>query len=417
MNKIKLTGFPPALWMIFLPILLGWMAGCSNNGSTENSSQGPDSASKEAATYTCPMHPQIVKNEPATCPVCGMDLVPFDKNNKEEWLTLGSSQRALANITTQVIDTGEFSAFTRLNGTLAADPTQTAYISARIAGRIENLYVKETGVPVKKGQPLYSIYSEELSTLQQEYLLASAQALSFPGNEKFKQVEKAARQKLLLYGQSASQLEALLTTRAVSPLTTFYAPHSGTVAELSVTEGQYVQEGGAVMLLESYQTLWVEAVIYPAEWNTVKLGQTVKVIIPGYEANPQLMTIRFLAPVLEEGAQLIKIRGAVSNPDLQWQPGLQAIVFLPAATKQKVLSLPAGAVIREGSGAHIWIETGPGVYEPRKVATGLETSGRVEITAGLKAGEKVVVSGAYLLYSEYVLKKGMHPVTGKLPPH
>jgi Cu(I)/Ag(I) efflux system membrane fusion protein len=363
-------------------------------------------------TYTCPMHPQIVQDKPGTCPICGMDLVPFDKNNKEASLTLGASQIALANITTMVVGTGALSNFKQLNGRLVTDPEKTTVISSRVAGRIEVLFVKETGVKVNKGQPLYKIYSEQLASLQQEYLLAAAQVKQFPEDARFQQIEKAARQKLSLYDQSPAQINQLVQTQKVNPYVTYPATESGMVSELSVSEGQYVSEGGAVMRLEGYHQLWVEADVYPAEAAAIKVGQSVKVIVTGWENDPQTMTVQFINPSLQSGSQLMQVRGTIPNPDHRWQPGLQANILLPVKSKGDVLSLPVDAVIRDGKGTHVWIEKGVGKFEPRMVQTGMENFDAVEITKGLAAGDTVVVTGAYLLYSEYILKKGSDPMAG-----
>lgn len=363
-------------------------------------------------TYTCPMHPQIVQNKPGTCPICGMDLVLFDKSNKEASLTLGESQIQLANITTMTVGSAALSDYKQLNGRLATDPEQTAVISSRVQGRIENLFIKETGVKVTKGQPLYRIYSEQLASLQQEYLLAAAQAKHFPEDARFQQIEKAARQKLVLYDQSDRQISQLLQSGKADPYVTYPAGVSGVVAELSVSEGQYVSEGSAVMRLEGYNQLWVEGDVYPAEAAAVRVGQSVKVVVAGWENEPQTMTIAFINPVLQSGSQLMQIRGVVANPDNRWQPGLQANIFLPVKSSDAALSLPVNAVIRDGKGAHVWIETARGKFEPRKVETGMENFDVVEITEGLEDGDKVVVSGAYLLYSEFVLKKGANPLAG-----
>lgn len=363
-------------------------------------------------TYTCPMHPQIVRNQPGTCPICGMDLVPFDKNNVETSLTLGPSQQMLANITTMTIGAGAISNFIRLNARLVTDPEATTYISSRVPGRVETLYVKQTGVPVQKGQPLYKIYSEQMSTLQQEYLLMAAQAASFPDDQRFQQMEKAARQKLLLYGQTEGQLNELVQSKKTNPYVTYLAPASGIVAELSITEGQYVAEGGNIMRLEAYNSIWVEADVYPAEASKVRQGQQVKVTVAGYEDQPQAMTISFITPALQAGSQVMQVRGSIPNPNHQWQPGMQAVVLLPGAVKSNALTLPVDAVIREAKGTHVWIEKESGKYEPRMVKTGTETFDQVEITAGLQSGDKVVVTGAYLLYSEFVLKKGKNPMDG-----
>ncbi|NML38873.1 efflux RND transporter periplasmic adaptor subunit [Chitinophaga sp. G-6-1-13] len=379
------------------------LAACKETGK-------PAAQAGPQPTFTCPMHPQIVQHKPGTCPICGMDLVPFDKNNKDHSLTLDNSQIALANITTVTIGAGNLAGFKQLNGRLATDPEKTNVISSRVAGRVEVLYVRETGVKVTKGQPLYRIYSEQLAALQQEYLLAAAQARQFPDDARFAQIEKGARQKLSLYDQSDAAIQQLLQSQKVNPYVTYPATQSGVVSELSVTEGQYVAEGGPVMRLEGYHQLWVEADLYPAEAETVKPGQTVKVMIAGWEQEPQQMTIQFINPALQSGSQLMQLRGTIPNPDNRWQPGQQANILLPVKSKNDVLTLPVDAVIRDGKGTHVWIEKSKGKFEPRIVTTGMENYDAVEIADGLAAGDKVVVTGAYLLYSEYILKKGADPL-------
>ena len=181
-------------------------------------------------TYTCPMHPQIVQEKFGTCPICGMDLVPFDKTNTEANLMLGMSQRLLANVTTDTVRTGYFSTVTQLNGRITINPEQIEMISSRVPGRIEQLNVRETGVFIRRGQPLYKIYSEQLSALQQEYLVTVAQADQFPGDAKFQQIENAARQRLLLFDQTETQIRALRSSKTLSPYVTYYAPASGVVS-------------------------------------------------------------------------------------------------------------------------------------------------------------------------------------------
>lgn len=364
-------------------------------------------------TYTCPMHPQVIKDEMGTCPICGMDLVPFEKNSNDKALKVDEKRQLLANITTLVIGANSLNGTRQLNGRLTIDPEQSSYISSRIAGRIEQLYVRETGVRVKKGQPLYQLYSEQLAALQQEYLMAVAQQKQFPGDKIEEQLVASAKQKLLLYGQSPGQLQALLNSQKKNPYVTFFAPQGGLVAEISVTPGQYVSEGGPIMRLEGYGELWVEADVYPNEAGSIKQGQKVKVVIPGWEDQPQEMTIDFITPALLSGTQLTQIRGSIPNPNQQWQPGAQANVFVPAGNqKSSALTLPVDAVIRDGKGMHVWLKNGKDSFEPKRVTTGEENENLVEITAGLSGGEQVVVTGAYLLYSEYILKKGKNPIEG-----
>lgn len=381
-----------------------FVAACSNEEKSNKTG-----AKVKQQTFTCPMHPQIIKNEMGTCPICGMDLVPFEKNSNEKALKIDEKRQALANITTLVIGEGNLSGAKQLNGRLTVNPEQSNYISSRIAGRIEQLYIRETGVKVGKGQPLYKLYSEQLATLQQEYLMAIAQQKQFQGDKIEQQLVAAAKQKLVLYGQSENQVQQLAKTQKKDPYVVFYAPEGGVVAELSVTQGQYVAEGAPILRLEGYGQLWVEADVYPNEAKNIKIGQKVKVVIAGWENQPQEMTISFITPSLQSGTQLTQIRGSIANPNQQWQPGLQANVFLPSASKSNVLTLPVDAVIRDGKGMHVWVKKGKDTFEPRIVKTGQENNNEVEISEGLKNGDQVVVTGAYLLYSEYILKKGKNP--------
>ncbi len=373
--------------------------------------KGKQEESPEAngVSYTCPMHPQIVRPAPGNCPICGMDLVPVDRNIEQANLTLSESQRLLANITTDTVRTGTFSSTKQLNGRVVIDPEQIEYVTSRVPGRIENLYVRETGVTVKKGQTLYRIYSEQLASLQQEYLVAVVQAEQFPDNARFQSIQEAARQRLQLYDQSPQQLEALRTGKKTDPYVSYPSPASGVVAELFVTEGQYVPEGGSIMRLEGYRNVWIEADVYPSEAGLITKGQSVKVRASGGENEARTMRVDFIEPALQAGSQLLTLRGSLSNPGDQYRPGMQVFVQVPVSVNSKALTLPVDAVIRDGSGSHVWLETEPGTFKAQSVRLGAENFDRVEITEGLKEGEVAVLSGAYLLYSEYVLKKGKIP--------
>ena len=181
---------------IFLVLLL---LATSVACQSEEAHDGEETALE--TTYTCPMHPQIVQDEPGTCPICGMDLVPVSQSGTDKReLMLSENQIALGNIKTKRVKFGDVNSNTILTGKLVLDETQTDVISSRAQGRVEKLYIKETGQSVQKGQPLYELYSEELLTLQREYLLALKQNQELGReNPRFASFLEAAKQKLLLF--------------------------------------------------------------------------------------------------------------------------------------------------------------------------------------------------------------------------
>ncbi|RYC66476.1 efflux RND transporter periplasmic adaptor subunit [Spirosoma sordidisoli] len=382
---------------------------------------GPDGAG--GTTYTCPMHPQIVQSSAGTCPICSMDLVPVVKTGeKATEIMLSESQMQLANVMVQPVASGNIGNSTVLNARLAADQQQTDVISSRVAGRIERLYVKETGQPIRKGQVLYEIYSEPLLTQQQEYLLALRQVeeLKEPRYEDFR---RASEQKLKLYGMTAEQIARLAKTRNVQPRIPFVAPAGGTVTEIAASEGQYVGEGALLYRLANLSQLWVEAELYAGEARFVKVGDRVPVQVVGYETSSTMNArVTFINPEYRAGSQVLVMRAVLPNPGGRFQPGQQARVLLRHGV-QRGLTLPVDAVVRAGQGAVVFVQTGRqsegrtpdgAVFQPRRVQTGTETDQQVAITGGLNGDEQVAMSGAYLLYSELILKKGINPITAEV---
>jgi len=365
----------------------------------------------EAGKYTCPMHPQIVNNGPGTCPICKMDLVPVNSAGGKNELSLSESQIQLANIHTMVINRTDFSTSKVLNGRLIVDPEQTEVISSRYAGRIEKLFVKEMGRSVSKGQPIFQIYSEELQTLQQDYLLQLKQVAAFPEEKIYQSMREAAKNKLRLFGYSDAQIRALTTTGKTAPVLTVYSSASGIVTELNVSEGQYLSEGSQILKLENFTQLWLEMDVYPNELGNIRLGTKVQASINGISDKEQTLTIDFISPQMDPSSQILKVRAPIKNPG-NLQAGMQATVFLPLAEISDALSLPLDAVVRDEQGAHVWIKTAKNTYSPRMVRTGEEDAEQIIILSGLENVKEVVVSGAYLLSSEFILKKGTNPMAG-----
>jgi Cu(I)/Ag(I) efflux system membrane fusion protein len=362
----------------------------------------------DSDTYTCPMHPTVVQDKPGSCPICGMDLVRVTRPADDDHIMLTDTQLRLANVTVAPVS-WQFVGQTQIvNATLTLNEQQSGVISSRAAGRVEKVFVKETGRQVRQGEPLYTLYSEELLTLQQEYLLAKEQFETLGQTEpRYKSFLDAARKKLLLIGLTASQIERL-TKSSIRSEVVFLAPQSGTVYEVNVTEGTYVAEGTPLFRIEDIRSLWVEAELYPGEEAFVRVGDTVNVTIEGHAGSTKARVI-LLSPEFRRNTQITILRAVIDNPDGTLRPGQFAQVHLTHATR-KALAVPGDAVIRDEHGARVYLASGGHAFRPQMVKTGLEGPELVEITEGLIEGDTIAVSGAHLLYSEFFLRQGGDPM-------
>jgi membrane fusion protein, copper/silver efflux system len=342
-----------------------------------------------------------------------MDLVPVSQSGKEQGeLMLSESQIALGNIKTKRVKYGDISTNTILTGKLVLDETQADVISSRAQGRVEKLYIKETGQSVQKGQPLYELYSEDLLTLQREYLLALKQYQELgKENPRFASFLDAAKQKLLLFGLTNTQVKSLAKSGDVTTRVTFVAPTSGVITDISVAEGQYVSEGSILYKLGKLDKIWVEAELYPQELANIQVGDKVQVSVQGFAEDAIDAKVTFISPEFRQGSQVAILRAELPNTNDRYMPGIQANVILPGKNGN-TLVLPTDAVIRDAKGAHVWIQNGKNTFQARMVTIGEESANNVAILSGIKENDKVVTSGAYLLYSEFVLKKGGDPMAG-----
>ena len=340
------------------------------------------------------------------------DQTPEPTDGSSDDLMLTDNQMMLANVTTQRARKRPVGETIILNGTLRVDEESSEVISSRAAGRIEKLFVKETGRTVQKGEPLYTLYSETLLTLQQEFLLAREQyALLGDTETRYKSFLDAAERKLVLYGLTPGQVGSLARSGAVQPRITFLSPVSGIVTETGADEGQYVSEGQLLYRIEDMSSLWVEADIYPDETALVKRGDTVTVKVSGVESTQAEATVTFLSPEYRANSQITVMRAEIRNEQLDMKPGQQAQVFFTHSSKEAI-AVPPDAVIRDATGAHVYVQLAPNTFQPRMVKTGIEGVDYVEITDGLQEGDTIAATGAYLLYSEIILKKGMDPMAG-----
>jgi len=301
----------------------------------------------------------------------------------------------------------------RTVGKVEPDETRLAFVNTKIAGWVKRLYVNFTGDRVEKGQPLLAIYSPDLVTAQEEYLLALRSLKSSPtGTGGFLEVEasrkellESSRRRLLLWDITAKQIEDLEKTGKPQTEITLEAPLSGTVLEKMVLDGTYITPGMNLYRIADLSRVWIIADIYEYEAPIVKIGQGALVTL-AYEPGVSIRaSVIYIYPVLDPMTRTIKVRLAAENPDLRLKPEMFSNVEITAASGAR-LAIPTEALIDSGPRKIVYVEKKPGIYEMRQVTLGLRGTDYVEVLKGVRKGERVVTSGNFLIDSESQLRAG-----------
>lgn len=364
--------------------------------------------------YSCSMHPQVMESKPGNCPVCGMALTMVKKSETEaDELELSDQQIQLGNISVDTIHTGNIGSQTVLTAVLNFDQTKTSAISSRVMGRVERLYFKNVGDYISKGDKLYDLYSEELNNAKEEYILAVKRKKEFTGNTAidFNSLIQSGRNKLTLWGMNNEQINQLEHTGQANAITTFYSNSNGYITVLDVLQGDYVMEGGTIVQLAELSTIWAEAQVYTSLFSQLPRNASVTVRIPEVGDEAIKGTVSFVNPEVVPGSEINLIRISIPNKKNQLKPGMAAYVYLNGSANSAFM-LPVDAVIRDSKGATIWIKTGKNTFKNKMVTVGAEANSKIEITSGLQPGDVVVITGAYLLNSEYIFRKGTNPMEG-----
>ncbi|MFZ6023095.1 MAG: efflux RND transporter periplasmic adaptor subunit [Bacteroidota bacterium] len=387
-------------------------AACKNNklkdtGDAKHAAHGD-------VYYTCSMHPQVMQDKPGNCPICGMKLIEVSKTSTpdNDGVQLNEQQMQLGNILTDTIRSGMIGDQMVLTATLNADQRLINAVSARVMGRIEKLYFKNLGDYVRKGDKLFDIYSEDLNNAKQEYILALEKQKTLNNTiVDLTALLQSAKNKLLLWGLSETQIQEIAIKKTTSPLTTFYSPVAGYITTLDISEGEYVTEGGTVVRIADLSTLWAEAQVYTSQLSQIENTAVALVQFPDLPGKQASGKIEFMNPEINPQTRINLLRVNVSNTEKLLKPGMPAYVTIKGK-QVNTLTLPSNAVLRTGTGTSVWVQTGNRSFKSRMVVIGMENGERVEIKSGLQSGDIVVISGAYLLNSEFIFKKGANPMEG-----
>jgi Cu(I)/Ag(I) efflux system membrane fusion protein len=416
---------------IVLPLLIIILALAAFGGWFIWQSKEPDKGVDQHAVrgkqlYTCSMHSFIIRDKPGTCPVCGMELIkkidtaPSGEASSQastgqaemlNHVSLSSTQRVMANVATEEAKTEILNKEINAVGIVQYNQSRQAKVTAWSAGRIEKLNVNSVGALVSKERAVAELYSPDLVASQQEYLLA-LKSRNQLRNSPLSSISQngeglvtSAKQRLILSGVRQSQIAELEKSGKPDLRISIYSPFSGVVIEKMVQQGQYVAMGEVLFNIADLSSVWVEVEVYENDLANIHVGQQVEIRSRSFP--DQLFTgrITFIYPFLDPKTRTIKARVELANTGMKLKPEMFVNATIRMPLKSQIV-VPVTALIDTGKRQVVWVESSRGMFEPRTVQVGVQTNEKVQILSGLTAGEKVAVSGAYLIDSESQLKGG-----------
>jgi len=359
------------------------------------------------AYYTCSMHPSVKSQDPGTCPICSMDLVPVTVEEVETGtIRIDTARRQEIGVRTEVVALRRLSTTVRAVGQVVYDETRLTDVSLKIGGWIGRLEVDEPGQSVARGQTLFTLYSPELYAAQQELLTTlssqrAAASTAAPGRADY--LVAAARRRLQLWDLSEEQIDSLAETGKPLEYLPILSPVSGYVVEKNVVDGAAVEPGERLFRIAGLDRVWVEAEVYESELALIERGQSAEVSLPYVPGRRFEGEVVFLYPYLEGKTRTGRVRIELPNPDLELKPEMYANVTIERDLGEQ-LSVLDEAVLYAGERSFVFLDLGDGRLQPRRVETGVTSGERIAILSGLEPGDRVVTSGNFLVAAEARLK-------------
>jgi len=352
---------------------------------------------KKPLYWVAPMDPNYRRDKPGKSPM-GMDLIPvYEEEAGGEGAGPGTvkiSPDVVNNlgVRTAIAERKQLHTTIKTVGFIQYDEDRLIHIHPRVEGWIETLYIKASGDPVRKGQPLYDLYSPELVNGQEDLVLALERNVS--------KLAMAAEEHLTSLRVSKEAIRQLKRNRQVKQTVTFYAPENGIVDNLQVRQGFFVKPGSTIMSIGNLSQVWVEAEIFERQADLVKEGLPVIMsldYLPGKEWQGK---VDYVYPTLDPKTRTIRVRLRFENSDYLLKPNMFAQVVIEADSAGKTLLVPKEAVIRTGNTNRVVLALGDGRFKSINVKVGQFDDQNAEILSGLSEGEKVVTSAQFLIDSE-----------------
>lgn len=375
-----------------------------------------------AGQYTCPMHPEIVRDEPGNCPICGMALVqiappsPPPPSAPEAASAVPPPPALSAEHSEVHLDTRRLQMIGARTGhverkilageiltvaIVTVDESRLSMIHTKVPGWIERLLVSRTGERVSRGQVVARLHSLELIAAQEDFLSAqrNVKTLSGLAGRDTETILEASRRRLRLLGMADPEIESLAQKGEVQHSIDILSPASGFVVSREVLEGHQVEPGTTLLTIGDLSKVWALLDLYEFDVGRVRAGQRVEIQFPALPGEVFRSKVDYVYPLMDQRTRTTKARVVLSNPDGRILPGMFGDARIEVEPRD-TLVIPFDALLDNGTERYVFVVSGPGHFVPTSVRVGFTSPQEVEILAGLSEGQEVVTSANFLLDSE-----------------
>jgi Cu(I)/Ag(I) efflux system membrane fusion protein len=369
--------------------------------------------------YHCPMHPTFTSDKPGECPICHMKLVRVEPEERPApaaatpgTVRISAARQQLLGVVTEPARYRTLEKTLRTVGRVALDEQRIANVHVKISGWVQKVLVDYTFQHVRKGDPLFTLYSPELLASEQEYLLA-LKAERELASSSFSDVAlggknllESARRRLELWDLTDEQMRELEQTGKPHREITLYSPATGHVLERKVFPNQYITPDNELYKIADHGMVWVYADIYEPEMPMVEIGQEAVLTAAALPGQTLRGRVIFIQPHLMGDTRTLPVRLEFANPDLKLKPEMFVNVELRRSLGRQLV-VPVDAVLDSGGRQRVFVDCGDGAFEPREVKVGERVEDSIVIVSGLRAGERVVTRANFLIDSESNLRQAL----------